>query len=164
MGDIKQVLISRNSPWEVNEIMCARRCIWNALSEQKDQFILPSSTPLSLSGPPWWWDDALSQSQFPPLEDRSNNNNTNASTTQSHGIFKWDKKSRSKGSWQILGYSINYFELIFVFNLKFKIILAFWDTVPFVIQAAMEAKLLLVPFSELYDGRWSMPWPKQHHF
>lgn len=57
-----------------------------------DQFILPSYTPLSFSGPPWWWDDALSQSQFPPLEDRSNNNNTNASATQSRGIFKWDKK------------------------------------------------------------------------
>lgn len=60
---------------------------------------------------------------------------------------------KRRGARQILVYNIKSFELIFIFNLNFKIILAFGAMTSFVVQAAMEAKLLLIPFPELWDDR-----------
>lgn len=60
---------------------------------------------------------------------------------------------KCRGAWQILVYNIKSFELIFIFNLNFKIILAFGAMTSFVVQAAMEAKLLFIPFPELWDDR-----------
>lgn len=60
---------------------------------------------------------------------------------------------KRRGVRQILVYSIKSFELIFIFNLNFKIILAFGAMTSFVVQAAMEAKLLFIPFPELWDDR-----------